>query len=100
MIRDRLVVGLVDKSLSERLQMQPNLTLTNAMEMVRNSEPLKNQQAVIRESDQRREVDSVKWKRKAQYHKKESKLCFWCGSSPLHNRSRCPANNNRYHKCG
>ena len=36
MIRDRLVVGLTDNPLSERLQMRPDLTLTQAVEMVPN----------------------------------------------------------------
>ena len=41
MIRVRLVVGLTDNTLSERLQMRPDLTLTQAVEMVRISELVK-----------------------------------------------------------
>ena len=100
MIRDRLVVGLTDNTLSERLQMRPDLTLTQAVEMVRNSELVKKQRAVIREPEQRREVDFVKRKQKDQHDKKGSKLCSWCGSNTSHERSRCPANNNRCLKCG
>ena len=100
MIRDRLVVGLTDNTLSERLQMRPDLTLTQAVQMVRNSELVKKQQAVIREPEQCREVDFVKRKQKDQHHKKGSKLCSWYGSNTSHERSRCPANNNRCHKCG
>ena len=80
--------------------MRPGLTLTRAVEMVRHSELVKKQQAVIREPKQRREVDFVKRKQKNQHHKKGSKLRSWSGSNTSHERSRCPANNNRCHKCG
>ena len=35
MIRDRLVIGIRDEQLSERLQLEPNLTLTKAEKLVR-----------------------------------------------------------------
>ena len=35
MIRNRLVVGIRDSSLSKRLQMEPDLTLEKAKKMVR-----------------------------------------------------------------
>ena len=38
MIRDRLVVGILDLKLSERLQMDPNLTLEKAKMLIRQSE--------------------------------------------------------------
>ena len=41
MIRDRLVVGLADVTLSERLQMDSDLTLLRAVEKARNSELVK-----------------------------------------------------------
>ena len=48
MIRDRLVVGLCDASLSERLQMDAVLTLEKAITVARQSEAVKKQQAVVR----------------------------------------------------
>ena len=42
-IRDRLVVGLADVTLSEQLQMDPNLTLQRVIESARNSELVKRQ---------------------------------------------------------
>ena len=35
MIRDRLVIGVHDAQLSERLQLEPNLTLTKAEKLIR-----------------------------------------------------------------
>ena len=48
MIRDRLVVGLNDQSLSERLQMDAELTLKKAVDLARSSERVKKQQQVLR----------------------------------------------------
>jgi hypothetical protein len=41
MIRDRLVVGIRDSVLSERMQMDPDLTLENAKKMARQKERYK-----------------------------------------------------------
>ena len=35
MIRDRLVIGIRDAQLSERLQLEPNLTLAKAEKLIR-----------------------------------------------------------------
>ena len=48
MIRDRLVVGLRDASLSEKMQLDPELTLDKAMAMARQSEAVHKQQPVVR----------------------------------------------------
>ena len=50
MIRDRIVVGIRNTSLSERLQLDPKLTLESAVTQVRQSETVKQQQAVLRGS--------------------------------------------------
>lgn len=42
-IRDRLVVGLVDRELSEKLQLQATLTLKDAIQMARQHEQVKTQ---------------------------------------------------------
>ena len=47
-IRDRLVMGLCDASLSERLQLDADLTLEKAITAARQSEAVKKQQAVVR----------------------------------------------------
>ena len=49
MIRDRIVVvGLHDRKLSERLQLEADLTLEKAITMARQSENVRKQQSVIR----------------------------------------------------
>lgn len=48
MIRDKLVVGLRDTRLSEKLQMDSQLTLAKVITQVRQSEAVKQRQAVVR----------------------------------------------------
>lgn len=47
LIRDRIVVGLWDKKLSEQLQMDPELTLEKAVTRARQSESIKQQQLTL-----------------------------------------------------
>ncbi|CAB3990219.1 Hypothetical predicted protein [Paramuricea clavata] len=47
LIRDRIVVGLRNKKLSEKLQLVPDLTLAKAMAQARQSEEIKEQQNII-----------------------------------------------------
>ncbi len=51
MIRDRLVVGLRDAKLSEKLQLDAELTLEKAIRQVRQAEAVKQQQVVIRSDE-------------------------------------------------
>ena len=48
LIRDRIVVGIRDSHQSEKLQMDPNLTLEKAIAQSRQVESVKKQQALIR----------------------------------------------------
>ena len=48
MIRDRIVVELLDAKLAERLQVQADLTLVKAGNEARQSEQVKKQQALMR----------------------------------------------------
>jgi len=47
MIRDRLVVGIRDNSVSERLQMDPELTLEKAKKAIQQKEAVKGHQSVL-----------------------------------------------------
>ena len=47
MIRDRIVVGLRDAALSEKLQLDSKLTLERAVTKVRQAETVRQQQAVV-----------------------------------------------------
>jgi len=50
MIRDRIVVGIKDPKLSEKLQMDDRLTLETAIQRVRQSETIKQQQPLLGKS--------------------------------------------------
>ena len=50
MIRDRIVVGLRDSRLSEKLQLEADLTLEKALAFARQRESVKSQQKVITDS--------------------------------------------------
>ena len=47
LIRDRIVVGIRDKNLSERLQLESELTLSKAINAVRQKEVVKKQQNLM-----------------------------------------------------
>ena len=48
MVRDRIVVGIKDSKLSEKLQMDNELPLEKAISLARNSESIKQQQTMVR----------------------------------------------------
>ena len=56
MIRDRLVVGLQDTMLEEKLQLGPDLTLKKAITTVQQSEAVKKRQVKVK--GENRSVDS------------------------------------------
>ena len=77
MIRDWIVVGLQDSKLSEKLQLDPELSLAKAINHARQSEAVKKQQALLRNDfrdseDAKKNVDAVKVTRK-----KPSKTQGW-----------------------
>ena len=108
MIRDRIVVGILDARLSERLQMDAELTLQKCLDQVRQSEQVKKHQGVVRPSST--SVDTVKFNpqhKKFNKNKKSKKspsetsnACGRCGNSPKHSRDKCPAKAIKCIKCG
>ena len=54
MIWDKIVVGLADEQLSEKLQLDPNLTLKRAVDQARQKEAVRKQQAVVRRNTKKR----------------------------------------------
>ena len=106
MIRDRLVVGIRDKSLAERLQMDSALTLERAKTAIRQREAIQDNKSLWRgdsSSDPIR-VDAVKGKTKSDKHFKKTvtattaKQCTRCGKG-VHKRDKCPARDAVCHKC-
>ncbi|KAK7884427.1 hypothetical protein WMY93_027550 [Mugilogobius chulae] len=107
MIRDRLVVGIRDKRLSEQLQMDSKLTLDKAVLQIRQSELVKKQQDLMKNNFKQENVcnvDSVKTKTKTfnrpvktkrqapdKYIKRDNSQCNRCGKTPSHSKHSCPA---------
>lgn len=124
LIRDRIVVGLADTKLSERMQMEKDLDLEKAINMARQSEEIKRQQNTRRteaSSVMQMEASSVdrliKKRQKnekprytnqrnsgarpcqhAQNKDKDSSQCYKCGG-PSHPKNECPADA-KCHGCG
>ncbi len=109
MIRDRIVVGLHNVALSEKLQMDAELDLDKAIKTARQSVTIKHQQTLLRsefcESKPERVVDSLekqsckpagspKWKPRKwvppRQPQQKSHTCTRCGRSPEHTRQQCP----------
>ena len=101
MIRDRIVVGIADANLAEKLQLDSNLTLETAIAKVRESERVKKQQPVVR--GETPQIDRVGKKPKAPRGKMTSNskkdYCTRCGKSPSHPRQSCPARDQVCHQC-
>ena len=108
MIRDRIVVGIRDQSLSERLQLDSALTLEKAKTLTRQREAVHEQQMFLSSgaSGQPSQVDAIKHKvtfkrgntsdRRNQAVTNrtnpagQAKNCTRCGRGP-HSRNSCPA---------
>jgi hypothetical protein len=95
MIRDRIVVGILDSRLSEKLQLDADLTLGRAITEARQAETIKQQQPFVR--DDPNKIRSVK--SKPTYTERLSgkpqeevtaKKCHRCGRKP-HVQESCPA---------
>ncbi|KAK0131436.1 hypothetical protein N1851_033838 [Merluccius polli] len=124
LLRDRLVVGLKDSKLSERMQLDRELTLTKAITMARQSEEVKRQQTDLRgelNTASKVAVDALNKNRgKLPYAKQfkpkgqtqgnpkfnkmapsatELKTCHKCGKSPPHPAVQCPAKSAECHIC-
>ena len=112
LIRDRIVVGIRDKRLSERLQMNPDLTLAKAIQKVRQSETVKKQQTILHSEmmgDNKANMDAIintkkkEWKQKWQHKQKPNKQtlgeCGRCGRKQKHAWKDCPARDAECRKC-
>ena len=104
LIRNRIIVGLLDSKLAEKLQLDPELTLTKAMHLTRESKSAKKQQTLMKNDfKEPAEVDAVNFKKppKSKHFKNEVKdppavrRCEYCG----HTRQNCPAKEATCHKC-
>ena len=119
MIRDRLVVGIRDSALSERLQLDADLTLDKAKKQIRQREAVQEQQLVLKgvgkpdtleavhshteHRKQRSAQNQSRRKRKEDgagrdRQRQNSKQCSRCGKGP-HSRDQCPAKDATCYRC-
>lgn len=123
MIRDRLVVGIRDSNLSERLQLDLNLTLEKAKKAIRQREAVKEQQRELTTTEANvAEVRFKSFRKKPaktssanhpvqtpqmnkQRHKhyndprQQQRSCTRCGKG-AHKKESCPAKDAKCHRCG
>ena len=112
MIRDRLIVGIRDTSLSQQLQIDPELTLEKAKQRIRQREAVSEQQrelkgATLEATDlEALHSRSRKGFRGRRYTKTIASdgpkttptRCRHCGK-PSHPREKCPAKDAVCHRC-
>ncbi|UYV76787.1 hypothetical protein LAZ67_14002017, partial [Cordylochernes scorpioides] len=91
LIRDRIVVGVRDKALSERMQLDSELTLEKAVKLVRQQEAVRQQQVDLQRPSTSQKVNQVKFNSKKQSPKQQQQPSRKKKSAKT--RSRCP-------KCG
>ena len=112
LIRDRIVIGIRDAKLSERLQLDENLTLETAITKAKQAEMVHNQQDVVRNATSNMETMHIAnlSKKKTQATGAISKVsqtrkpqptnqkCHKCGNKE-HPNIKCPAANMKCNFC-
>ena len=115
LIRDRIVVGIRDRSLSAKLQLDSELTLEKAKRLVRQQEAVRGQQAILSKPDGETTIQAFTsrkpLKRPANSRSlrpstnstrpqpvNRSHKCSYCGKGP-HPKQSCPAKDVICHKC-
>ena len=95
---DRIIIGVLDDTLSDRLQAKSDLTFTDAAHMSRQAEAIKQNWTIVRGVETQNEVDCISQpcshnKQKATNNQpvrnwnkgfmkepsKNDSPCFWCG---------------------
>ncbi|UYV84695.1 hypothetical protein LAZ67_X003121 [Cordylochernes scorpioides] len=115
MIRDRIVVGVENLQLSEKLQLEPNLTLERAIQAACQTECVKQQQTSLRSTTTQdanvdqlppRRFNSTLGKKDAskknkfqKWSKPEKSVFIRCVASKFHPYKDCPAKEVKCHKC-
>ena len=101
MIRDRLVVGIQDETLSQKLQLDPALTLEKAKQMIRQKEAVREQQQVLKNDVFAAAVEELKVKSTVhpkRWKRGQQTACTRCGLG-THSREKCPARDAQCFRC-
>ena len=99
MVRDRIVVGIRDSNLSEKLQMDSKLTLEKAISMARCNKSAKQQQTTVRNELTEHQIERIKGStskfantnKGKQFRANSANSCTRCGQTPSHGKTKCPA---------
>ena len=90
MICDRIVVGILDKSLAERLQLNAALTFDGCIKLVRGTDVVKKQQKLLAKHANDFAVAGIQNSSKASVSPdNNNQLCNWCGAA-RHAQKFCP----------
>ena len=115
LIRDRIVVGIRNAVLSQKLMQDDTLTLEKAVKQAKSSELVKEHHEILKGDGEDGKINRIRYK-KRRPPKDEGKLpekskdqknsrrppvkkCYRCGNSPTHKREECPAINATCLKC-
>ena len=109
MIRDRLVVGIRDASLSQQLQLDADLNLEKTKQKIRHREAVSEQQRELKGASlEHTSLETVRFRKPKRETPTErrgkqnvantSPVCRRCGTSQ-HPRSKCPAKDAVCHHC-
>ena len=107
LIRDRIVLGVTDNHVRERLLRVPDLTLEKALEISRAAEATQSQ---LKQMQNIQEVNELRSKNERTPNEKfEGKTpayggehidCKFCGRRHVRDRMKCPAYGQRCNRCG
>ena len=104
LIRDRLVVGIKNSTLSQQLQLESDLTLETAKKKIHQREAVQEQTRVLKGADAPSSVNEVRTGRKQGGAKKNKaakprgRQCTRCGKGQ-HPKEKCPAKDAVCHRC-
>lgn len=102
LIRDRVVIGIRDRNISDRMLLKNDLKLEEAIQMGKQAEIQKKESMIIRENKEESEINRVRvGTATTQRNNEELQLkgnCWFCGQK-RHPRYKCPALNTTCFKC-
>lgn len=91
LLRDRIVVGIMDNNLKKELLKAEKLDLTLAIDMCRTAEATSDQLLALQ--SQENEIHKVSMSN-------STKVCKFCGETHVFNKKKCPAYGKQCQNCG
>ncbi|XP_046855956.1 uncharacterized protein K02A2.6-like [Xenia sp. Carnegie-2017] len=102
LIRDRIVVGIQNANLSQRLMQDDKLTLEKAIRERQRKWADWSRKNKSTNGNDTTQKSKLKWNQNRspdQHSRKKNRQCSRCGRSTIHKREDCPANNKTCLKC-